>query len=119
MKHMTGFVSALAPSSILTGITVMKDGSNYVLCPFFGKCDGVLVMESARTAVAFIPNTNHNPELLSNLIIESKIKRLICGFVPRAECQQRLHEAGIDVRFGSGAYAVNELVVAFANLPGA
>ena len=112
-----GLVSVVARSSDLTAITVMKAGADYRLCPFFGKCDGLLIVESASAPVAFIPNTVREASALSRLIIESKIKRLICGFVPQAECQQALLQAGIDVRLASGGYAIPDLVFDFANLP--
>ena len=95
----------------------MKVGADYRLCPFFGKCDGLLIVEPASAPVAFIPNTEHDSASLSRQIIKSKIKRLICGFVPQAECQRALLQAGIDVRLASGAYAIPDLVFDFANLP--
>jgi len=115
--QIVGLVSVLARSSNLTAITVMKVGADYRLCPFFGKCDGLLIVEPASAPVAFIPNTDHDPASLSRLIIESKIRRLICGFVPQAECQKMLLQAGIDVRLASGAYAIPDLIFDFANLP--
>ncbi len=112
-----GFVALLAKSSELTAITVMKAGADYRMCPFFGKCDGLLIVEPASAPVAFIPNAERDSSALSRLIIESKIKRLICGFVPQGECQRALLQAGIDVRLASGAYSIPDLVFDFANLP--
>lgn len=106
----------MATSSMLTAITVMKNGADYVLCPFFGKCDGILVVEPSKASAEFMPNTNGNPESLSNLIIESRAKRLICGYLPNAE-RKRLCTSGIDVRLGSCACEVDELVMEFDNLP--
>ena len=115
--RIVGFVSASVRSSDLTAITVMKVGADYRLCPFFGKCDGLLIVEPASAPVAFIPNSDRDPASLSRLVIESKIKRLICGFAPQAECRQKLLAAGVDMRLGSGACAIPDLVFDFANLP--
>ncbi len=108
--------STQAMSPVLTGVTVMKDGVDYALCPFFGKCDGLLVIEPTALKVTFIPNANRDPESLSDLILAAKIKHLICGFIPDTE-RKKLRRAGIDVRCGSCACTVDELIVDFANLP--
>jgi predicted Fe-Mo cluster-binding NifX family protein len=106
----------LTALSIRTAITVMRNGVDYVLCPFFGKCDGILVVEASGASAEFIPNTDRNPECLSKLIIGSQVKRLICGYVPDTE-RKRLCASGIDVRLGSCACEVDELIMEFDNLP--
>lgn len=110
--------TVLTPSFVLTGVTVMRTGAEYALCPFFGKCDGLLIVEPKAFGVTFMPNTNRDPESLRNMIIAAKVTNLICGFIPDAECE-KLRSAGVDVRCGSGACSLDELVVNFANLPDA
>lgn len=103
-------------SATLTAIAVMRDGVDYALCPFFGKCDGVLFVEPVKANVAFLANPDRTPESLSDLVTDSAAKRLICGYIPDAE-RKKLSAAGIDVRLGSCASAVDELIVEFSNLP--
>ena len=40
----------------ITAVTVMRSGADYMLCPFFGKCDGLLTVSTGTIAVRFIPN---------------------------------------------------------------
>lgn len=99
----------------LTAVTVMRvDTDEIMVCPFFGKCDGLLVMstDGKRT---FVSNDRRNPEALCDLILCSGATRLICGFVPDAE-RRRLRAAGIDVRLGSCSCPIGELVSAFEGL---
>lgn len=100
----------------LTAVTVMKDGTNYALCPFFGKCDGILVVDPIKVKVVYIDNTGRTPEGMCGTILESGATRLICGFVPEAE-RKKLQAAGLDVRLGSCACAVDQLVTEFDTLP--
>lgn len=100
----------------LTAVTVMRNGDVYELCPFFGKCDGLLIVAFVGAPVEFIANPTRDAKHLADLILESNAAQLICGFIPEAE-RTRLSAAGIDVRLGSCACDVDELVVEFSNLP--
>ncbi|MAC58387.1 MAG: hypothetical protein CMH85_08935 [Novosphingobium sp.] len=100
----------------ITAVTVMRSGADYMLCPFFGKCDGLLTVSTGTIAVRFIPNPLRSAERLSDLIIDAGVSRVICGFVPASE-QQRLEAAGVDVRLGSCTCGVDQLIVDFADLP--
>ena len=106
----------LSPAHRPTAITVMRNGTDYLLCPFFGKCDGLLMIDPASTAVEFKPNAGRSAEYLSDLIIGSQVARVICGFVPAPE-RAKLRAAGIDIRLGSCACGIDELIVEFADLP--
>lgn len=53
---------------------------------------------------------------LCELILELRPQRLICGFIDERE-KERLCAAGVDIRLGSCAYSVDELVTSFASLP--
>ena len=103
-------------TSARTAIAVMRDGVDYVLCPFFGKCDGVLVIEPTKSTAEFVPNPKRDAESLSGLVAGSNAKRLICGYIPDTE-RERLSASGVDIRLGSCADAVDELLVAFPDLP--
>lgn len=95
---------------------VLNAGSTPLLCPFFGKCDGVLLINSADGSEEFHPRDRSGAKLLCELILELKPKQLICGFIGEPE-KQKLHAAGIDVRLGSCSCPVDELVASFSNLP--
>ena len=101
---------------ILTAVTVMRDGTDYLMCPFFGKCDGFLVVDPATAKVRFVRNPECTAGAICRAIIASGVARLICGFVPEAECKA-LRTAGVDVRLGSCACEVEELVTEFDRLP--
>ena len=112
--------AASAPSvngaPVLTAITVMKDGTAYAMCPFFGKCDGILVVDPVSAKVSFVDNLERTAEAMSANIIRCRAVRLICGFVPKAE-RMKLRAAGVDVRLGSCACEVDELITEFDDLP--
>jgi predicted Fe-Mo cluster-binding NifX family protein len=97
-------------------VTVMDFGSGPQPCPFFGKCDGIVVLDAASGAWAFLRNPPRTPESLCDLILASGVDGLVCGFISEPAIS-RLHAAGIDVRWGSGSRSVDELVASFRDLP--
>lgn len=105
-----------ATGRLLTAITVMRDGVTYMMCPFFGKCDGFLIIDPVAAQVKFLGNPERTAIAMCRAIVSSGATRLICGFVPEAECKS-LRAAGIDVRLGSCSREVDELVTEFARLP--
>ena len=99
-----------------TAITVMNSSVEPVLCPFFGKCDGILILDGAGGIREYHPNENRTPSALCDLIVSTRPDRLVCGYVSGAE-RQRLRNAGIDVRLGTCAATVQELSAGFFDLP--
>ncbi len=102
------------PSRI--AVTVMNAGTGLAQCPFFAKCDGILVFDAATGQRAFHPNPPRTTESLCALILKSRVGGLICGFIGEPEIRS-LRAAGIDVRVGSGRCSVEELVACFSDLP--
>jgi predicted Fe-Mo cluster-binding NifX family protein len=86
------------------------------MCPFFGKCDGFLIIDPVTARVKFVGNPERKAEIICRAIMSSGARRLICGFVPDRECAT-LREAGVDVRLGSCACEVDALVTQFNTLP--
>jgi hypothetical protein len=109
-------VPAAGKATPLTAVTVMKDGTSYLMCPFFGKCDGALIIDVPKARVVFAANSERTAEALCSAIIAAGASRLICGFVPDAE-RDKLRAAGVDVRLGSCACVVEALVMDFDTLP--
>tara|TARA_R110000787_G_scaffold20785_56_gene61854 strand:- start:951 stop:1298 length:348 start_codon:yes stop_codon:yes gene_type:complete len=106
-----------SPSTELrTAVTVMNSGGKPELCPFFGKCDGLLVLDAKDDSFEFRPNEGRTPESLCNLIVAAKPNRLICGYVGDPE-KKKLRASGIDVRLGSCSCSVDELSAGFSDLP--
>lgn len=105
-----------ANTSFLTGITVMRAGPEPVLCPFFGKCDGLLVIDGKDGPHVFLPNEARTSESLCDIILEVKPRRLICGFIGETDARA-LRAAGIDVRLALFRYSLDELVACFQSLP--
>ncbi len=106
------------PASSWTAVTVIDDGSKQMFCPFFGKCDGVLLIDSNTGSRKILRNECHTVESFCQLVMKARPSRLICGFVGEVE-KRKLRTAGIDVRLGSFACSLDELVACFCDLPAA
>ena len=98
-------------------LVVRLDGE-IVLCPFFAKCDGVLVIEPDSGGCEFLAKTQRTAEAMCDLILKTGADRLILGFIP-GPAAQKVRAAGIDIRLGSCACAVHELAACFDQLPAA
>ena len=94
----------------------MNWGPTALLCPFYGKCDGVLLTNAADGSKEFHPRDRSGAKSLCELILELKPRKLICGFIGEPE-KEKLRAAGIDVRLGSCNCPVDELVTSFSTLP--
>lgn len=93
----------------------MNAGQGLTLCPVFAKCDGVLLIEPDGSR-GYYPNTEGTARSLSELILNTRSERLLCGFIATGE-KKVLRTAGIDIRVGSCACAIDELVASFSTLP--
>jgi predicted Fe-Mo cluster-binding NifX family protein len=87
-----------------------------ILSPFFAKCDGLLIVDLDAEARTFHANAKHTSQSICELILESGVTRLVCGFIAEPE-KKKLSTAGIDVRVGSCQRSVEDLVNGFAKLP--
>ncbi len=99
-----------------TAVLVMNSGYEPLLCPFFNKCDGVLLHSASDGSTDFHPRDRSGAKSMCDLLLELKPDRIICGFVGGPE-MQRLRGAGIDIRLGSCNCAIDELVASFPTLP--
>lgn len=97
-------------------VTVMDFGAGAAPCPFFGKCDGIVVIDSATGARELRRNPPRTPESLCELVLASNVHGLVCGFIAEPELG-RLRAAGIDGRNGSCNCPAEELVANFHDLP--
>jgi predicted Fe-Mo cluster-binding NifX family protein len=96
----------------------MGGGSTPMLCPFFGKCDGLFLIDADSGRKKFLRNERRTAQCLCQLIVEARPDRLICGFIGEPE-KRKLQTAGIDIRLGSLTCSVDELVACFCDLPAA
>lgn len=108
--------STPAQPAFRTAVTVMNAGSVPVLCPFFGKCEGILLIDSRTNAREFHPNPERTAASLCALIAKESPERLICGFIASPE-RDKLRAKGIDVRTGSCSCSIDELTACFCDLP--
>jgi len=99
----------------VAAVLVTNAGTAHAVCPFFGKCDGVLIVDPIRDTTEFLPNERRTADTLCDLIVKSGVSRLVCGFISDTD-KKRLRSAGIDVRLGSCACSVNDLVANFDGL---
>lgn len=103
-------------TALRIAVTVMHPGSGPTPCPFFGKCDGIVVLDTVTGMQEFHRNPPRTPQSLCTLILASDVDGIVCGFIAEPEVR-RLRAAGIDVRLGSGTCSVDELVACFCDLP--
>ena len=102
--------------SARTAVLVTRAGAIWRLCPFFNKCDGILLHGMPEGTKEFHQRDRSGVISVCSLILELRPARLICGFVAEPERKQ-LQAAGIDVRLGSCACSIDELLASVATLP--
>jgi predicted Fe-Mo cluster-binding NifX family protein len=120
LKHSSGAAIMTANASALRvapiAVLVMGSDGATTLCPFFGKCDGILLVDFDDGSRAFVPNERRTAEALCDAILKSGADQLVCGFISEPE-KRKLRVAGIDVRLGSCTCSVDELAACFYDLP--
>lgn len=100
-----------------TALLVMNSGCGLLLCPFFHKCDGVL-LRKVDGSQQFYSRDPSSGQSICDLLLALNPARVICGFID-VPGMQRLRAIGMDVRLGSCSCPIDELVDSFANLPSA
>ena len=105
-----------SPAAAMTAVLVIKSGSELLPCPFFGKCDGVLLINAGNGLSEFHPRDRTGAKPMCELILELQPRQCVCGFIGEVE-KHKLRAAGIDVRLGSCNCSVDELVASFSSLP--
>lgn len=99
-----------------TAVLVINTGSHPLLCPFFSKCDGALLVDAAGNSREFHPRDRSGAKPVCDLLLELKPGKIICGFIDQP-ARRRLRAAGIDVRLGACNCPIDELVNSFGTLP--
>lgn len=108
--------SPISGRSRKTGLLVMISDGDSMLCPFFGKCDGLLIIDTDTGSHEFHANTDHNAETMCDVVLKTGVHRLVLGFIAGPETR-KLRAAGVDIRLGSCACTVEDLAVCFDALP--
>lgn len=108
--------SPIASQSRRTAFLVMRSNGDNVLCPFFGKCDGVLIVDPDSGSREFHANTDRSVEAMCDVILKTGVHRLVLGFIA-GPAARKLQAGGVDMRLGSCARAVEELAMCFDALP--
>lgn len=108
------FLSPTLPIKI--AVLVVRHSSKSLLCPFFDKCDGVVLFNSIDGSNKYFPCDHSTAKPAYDLILQLQPQQLICGFIGGPE-REMLFAAGIDVRLGSCSCSVDELVSSFSTLP--
>ena len=108
--------ASLSSAATRTAVLVMNSEFTSLLCPFFHKCDCVLLINSADGSQEFHRHDQLGEKSLCELIVDLKPQHCICGYIDEPE-KQKLRAAGIDVRIGSCSCPVDELITSFHTLP--
>lgn len=112
---MVGIARALPEQALRIALLVMNSDDGAVLCPFFGKCDGFLLLDPVTRSAEFHSNERRSADDLCDRIVRSGANAVVCGFIGESQ-KRRLLAAGIDVRLGSCAGSVDDLVSGFCDL---
>jgi hypothetical protein len=96
----------LAQEAARTGVMVAMRAEGPILCPFFARCDGVVVFSADGAIETFPAGPASGERSICDVITESGIERLVCGFI-------------VDVRLGSCREAIAALAARFDTLPSA
>ena len=113
---MVDAASGASVAAARTAVLVLNSRSTSLLCPFFGRCDGVLLINADVGSKEFHPRVRSDAKSMCDLLLELEPSHVICGFIAEPE-KQRLRAAGIDVRLGSCNCPIDELVTSFSTLP--
>lgn len=105
----------VAPSR-KTGFLVMTSDGTVALCPFFGKCDGVLIIDPDNGLREFHANSQRTADTMCDVILRLGVQRLVLGFIA-GPAARKLLGAGVDIRLGSCACALEHLADCFEALP--
>jgi predicted Fe-Mo cluster-binding NifX family protein len=109
-------IRAASALNSATAILVLNSHRGPMLCPFFQKCDGVLLIDSTGKSTTFHERDRSGAQPLCNLIVKLKPRALICSFIGQPE-RRALRAAGIDVRLGFCSSSIAELLAGFERLP--
>jgi len=103
-------------SATRIAVMVLDPGTGPIPCPFFAKCDGIMVRDTDTGVRRFHRNSLRTPQSMCDLILTTGASGLVCGFIGASEIR-RLRAAGIDVRLSAGRRSIEELVTCFCDLP--
>lgn len=108
----------LSQETVRTGVVVAMRAEGPILCPFFARCDGLVVF-SADGAIETIAADPACEECsICDVIADSGVQRLVCGFIGEPY-RTLLRARGVDIRLGSCREAVAALAAGFDALPSA
>ena len=86
------------------------------LSPFFGKAQGLVILDPALSDRIYLPNAGWSADWVCATLLSSGVGRLICSYVD-GRSMRRLGRAGIDVRLAPCSQPAVSLVDQFQRLP--
>src|SRR3546814_6734134 len=95
----------LAQEAVRTGIMMSMRLEGPILCPFFACCDSVVVFSADGAIETFPAGQAYGARAIYDVIAESGVDRLICGFIAEP-CRDLLGARAIDIPLGSCPEAI-------------
>lgn len=96
-------------------LTVHSDHPDAPLSPFFGKAQGLVILDPTVPERAFLPNVGWSADWVCEALFASGVRRLICSYIDDRS-MRRLDRAGIDVRLAPCSQPAKSLVDQFPRL---
>lgn len=113
---MPAYESEITPSRARYALTIMEKDGQRQLSPFFGYCDGILLISQDDGSQSYHRNKTRTAKFVCQRILSLQPDAVICGHIPQEETA-KLRAQGIEVRLGSCAMAIPELINCFNQLP--
>lgn len=102
----------------IVALTVHHARPDAPLSPFFGKAQGLVILDPALPERTYLPNAGWSADWVCVTLLASGVRQLICSYIDRRS-MRRLGRANIDVRLAPCSRPAVSLVDQFQHLPAA
>jgi predicted Fe-Mo cluster-binding NifX family protein len=96
-------------------LTVHHNRLDAPLSPFFGKAQGLVILDPALPERTYLPNAGWSADWVCVTLLAHGVRHLICAYID-GRSMRRLERAGIDVRLAPCSRPAESLVDQFQSL---